>query len=286
MALGLGTGLACIHAGLNPMVSAVAISFGAMPVVALLERLLPYRKDWNENDGDVGADVLHLTLHQILMPNLMKPIWAGVLVGVTATLADRFGSNLWPAGWPLLAQLFLMLLIAEFGRYWVHRWSHEWPWLWRLHAVHHSPNRLYWMNAGRVHTLEKVLFLIPEVVPFILLGTNIETLALYAIFNSVHGLLQHSNIYLKAGPLNYVFSLTELHRWHHSKVIQESNHNYGNNLILWDIVFGTWYLPRDREVGIIGLLNRGYPKTFGGQFAAPFRRRDISKPEGYVRDRA
>jgi len=281
---GLGLGYAFIALGVNPILAALGISIGAMPIVALLEHLLPYREDWNANDGDVQADVWHLVIEQIMMPNLAKPIWNAMLAGFTAWMAARYGANLWPHSWPLLAQLFLMLLIAEFGRYWFHRWAHEVPWLWRFHAIHHSPNRLYWLNAGRVHPVEKVFFLIPEVVPFIIMGTNVETLGLYAIFNSIHGLLQHSNIDLKAGPLNYIFSLAELHRWHHAKEIHESNNNYGNNLIVWDILFGTYLLPRDREVGIIGLLNRDYPKSYLGHLKAPFHERDISKSEDYARD--
>ena len=41
--------------------------------------------------------------------------------------------------------------------------------------------------------------------------------------------------------------MTELHRWHHSKLMHESNHNYGGNLIVWDILFGTRWLPNDRD---------------------------------------
>ena len=45
--------------------------------------------------------------------------------------------------------------------------------------------------------------------------------------------------------------------------------NYGNNLIVWDLVFGSWYLPRDRRVGELGLVNRQYPLDFVGQLSAP-----------------
>lgn len=118
------------------------------------------------------------------------------------------------------------------------------------------------LNAGRVHTLEKVLYLIPEVVPFVLLGTNIECLALYVTFNSIQGSFQHSNVNVRLGPLNYFFSMAELHRWHHSKIVAESDHNFGNNLLVWDWVFGTWYLPRGRKVSHLGLLSGDYPQAF------------------------
>ena len=239
--------------------------------IALLERVMPYRQDWNQSDGDVKTDLIHLIIAQISIPRLMKFVWPGLLTGTTAYVGATFGSNLWPHHWNLVAQLFLILVIAEFGRYWFHRASHNISFLWRFHAVHHSPNRLYWMNAGRFHPFEKIYLLIPEVVPFVILGTSAEALALYFVFNGIHGLFQHSNIHMRLGWLNYIFSMTELHRWHHSKWIEDSNNNYGNNLILWDIIFGTFYWPKGEEVKSIGVFNPDYPKGYLGQLAAPFQ---------------
>ena len=268
-------------------VQGVSINKVTFPVViisllaiALLERIIPFRQNWNQTDGDVGNDAINLVITQTIIPRLFTPFGYIVLAAITAWLAQKMGNQLWPHHWHLSAQLFLALLIAEFGRYWVHRWAHTVPILWRFHAIHHSPNRLYFLNAARFHPIEKVFFLLPETIPFILLGTNPETLGLYAVFNSIHGLFQHSNIYLKLGWLNYIFSMAELHRFHHSKIIEESNRNYGNNLIFWDIVFGTFYYPKEREVNTIGLYNPAYPKDYIGQLKAPFQG-EIDKPTDF-----
>ncbi|MCO4762558.1 MAG: sterol desaturase family protein [Myxococcales bacterium] len=263
----------------NPMSAAIAVSLSSMALIALLERIIPYRRDWNQARGDVATDVWHTLLNQILLSRGLNIAWTFLLLGAAAQLSTRAGGSLWPHHWPAFAELVLMLVVAEFGRYWCHRLSHRNKWLWRLHAVHHSPSRLYFLNAGRVHALEKVLYIIPEVVPFVLLGTNVECLALYGTFNSIQGLFQHANINVRLGPLNYFFSMSELHRWHHSKIVEESDHNFGNNLSVWDVVFRTWYLPKDRHVGPLGLRADGYPESFGGQLAAPFQARDISQVE-------
>ncbi|MEM7360589.1 MAG: sterol desaturase family protein [Pseudomonadota bacterium] len=275
-------GFAVLEWGPTATGFAVVFVFGFV-LIPILERVLPFRPKWNKNDQDVNADVLNLVFNTVLT-TLEKPLLVALLIGVTAALSEQFGGSLWPSDWPLLAQLFLMLLIAEFGRYWIHFAAHKIPLLWRLHAIHHSPNRLYFLNAARFHPIEKFLFQLPEVVPFILLGTNIETITLYLVFNTIHGLFQHSNIRVKLGPLNYLFSMTELHRWHHSKNIHESDRNFGNNLIIWDIVFGTFYYPKGKTVDDIGLINPDYPKTYLGQLVAPFADRDISKPVGYKRE--
>ncbi|MFK8019812.1 MAG: sterol desaturase family protein [Pseudomonadales bacterium] len=259
------------------LASSVSILLFGFLTIPLLERLMPYREDWLQADDDTATDVVHLLVNNGLVTTLEKIALIAILLSLTAWLGERFDGSLWPHQWPLLVQLFLMLLLAEFGRYWVHRAAHKVPVLWRLHAVHHSPNRLYFLNAGRFHPLEKLVFQLPEVVPFILLGTGIETITLYLTFNSIHGLFQHSNIRLKLGWLNYVFSMTELHRWHHSRDPAESDRNFGNNLIVWDLVFGTYFNPPGREVGVIGVQNPAYPKAYLAQLLAPFRAQDVSQ---------
>ena len=67
--------------------------------------------------------------------------------------------------------------------------------------------------------------------------------------------------------------MTELHRWHHSPDLAEGNHNYGGNLIVWDVVFGTRFLPPDREpprtIGIGDMP--AFPRGLLWQLAVPFR---------------
>jgi sterol desaturase/sphingolipid hydroxylase (fatty acid hydroxylase superfamily) len=53
----------------------------------------------------------------------------------------------------------------------------------------------------------------------------------------------------------------------------EANSNYGSNLTVWDVVFGTFFLPRNREppaaIGIADLPH--FPAGYLAQLAAPFR---------------
>jgi sterol desaturase/sphingolipid hydroxylase (fatty acid hydroxylase superfamily) len=77
-----------------------------------------------------------------------------------------------------------------------------------------------------------------------------------------------------------------LHRWHHSKLIEESDTNFGNNVIVWDLLFGTWFLPKDRHVGVLGLFNPDYPTSFWGQLKAAFAKRAIDKPSDFYENEA
>ena len=162
-------------------------------------------------------------------------------------------------------------LVAEFGQYWVHRLAHERAPLWRLHAVHHSVERLYWLNAGRFHPLDTLLQHAAEMAPLVLLGANEPVLVLYTVFTSANGLLRHANIDMRIGALNWVLSTADLHRWHHSEDPVQSNANYGANLILWDIVFGTRRVLAADGPARLGLSLENFPRGFVPLLLAPFR---------------
>lgn len=243
----------------------------------LAEWRMPYRSEWNKPQGDFSNDLISGTVAYILLPIALKPLYYALLAGVAAWLVTQVGTSIWPAEWPIIAQLILLLLAGDAGRYWGHRLAHEIPFLWRFHAVHHSARHLWWWNATRQHPADKAWFTFTELFFPILLGVEGEVLALYLGVTAVCGFAQHCNINLKLGPFYWLFNVVELHRWHHSKNVAESNNNYGNNLIIYDRLFGTYYHPEKkqpstRQVGDIGLINPEYPQHYLGQLLAPLRK--------------
>jgi sterol desaturase/sphingolipid hydroxylase (fatty acid hydroxylase superfamily) len=203
----------------------------------------------------------------------LRPLAVFAAVPLGGWLSQRFGVGLWPADWHLLAQLALSVVIVEFFQYWAHRLMHETDLLWRFHATHHSAPRLYWLNSARFHIVDIALLNLGFTIPLIALGADARVLSLWLVASAIHGLFQHANLSIRCGPLNWIFSMAELHRWHHSRTERESNSNYGSNLILWEIVFGTRFLPADREppadIGIAGLS--AFPMTWWQQLLSPFR---------------
>lgn len=242
-------------------------------IVAMLERIHPFYANWNRPRGDVGVDAIHVLVSQVLVPKYGEMLLHLALFGIAAQLTHWFGSTIWPSDWSLWLQPPMALVIGQFFEYWAHRAMHEVPLLWRLHATHHSPGRLYFLNAARFHPLDTALNVVVSLTPVILLGAPREVIILLGTWVAVHGLYQHCNIQLRLGPLNYIFSMAELHRWHHSLVLKEANSNYGNNIILWDLVFGTFFLPKSRTPSEqIGLSNLpAFPTDYWGQLLSPFR---------------
>ena len=242
-----------------------------------LERVFPYDKNWKPEGTDWGIDTLHLILFQTILPKAFKIVFILLVLHFLPNNVE-FIHGVWPHHWPLIIQGLMMLFISDFFRYWIHRFSHTFPFLWRFHAVHHALKKLYWLNTTRIHPGEKILQLIWEVGPFICIGVSKEVIALHLVLYGLNGFLRHSNIDMKFGPLNYILSTNELHRWHHSKVISESNANYGSDTAIWDILFGTFFWPKDEKVKEIGVFNKNYPQNFKGQMEAPLVN-DIDKED-------
>ena len=269
MVLGYGFFALFPRLGLPVAVSAYAAVLVGAILITAHEIRLPYRRDWRPQATEVQTDALFLGAVQIGVPLLLG-------ISLVVALADLLRGTglaiegLWPHQLPVWAQAALMMLIADFGRYWLHRAFHKFSPMWRLHAVHHSPHRLYWVNVGRFHPLEKAIQYCLDALPFALVGVSGEALAAYFVFYAINGFYQHSNCLVRLGPLNYLIAGPELHRWHHSELPEESNNNFGNNLIVWDLLFGTRFLPEDREVGPLGLVDRAYPMGFWAQMRTPF----------------
>jgi sterol desaturase/sphingolipid hydroxylase (fatty acid hydroxylase superfamily) len=105
----------------------------------------------------------------------------------------------------------------------------------------------------------------------LLLGAPKDVIVMVSAITAIVGILTHSNVHMRCGVLNLVFNTPELHRWHHSKVLAEGNRNYGENLVLFDQLFGTYFNPARRPPADIG-INHPMPGTFSGQLAIPFTR--------------
>ncbi len=246
----------------------IPVTLGTL-LVMVLEGVMPYRLEWRPSRAEVIQDSTYLALVHVMLPKVLAFTSAILLFEWFNGQGWRM-AFWWPKDWPVLAQTVLMVLIVDGMRYWLHRISHEWEPLWRFHAVHHAPQRLYTLNVGRFHPVDKSLQFVFDALPFIALGVQEDVLSAYFVWYAVNGFFQHSNVDVRLGWLNSVVSGPELHRWHHSMRKEESNHNYGNHLIVWDVVFGTRYLPPGRVVGTLGLVNRSYPEGFVAQMTAPF----------------
>ena len=261
-----------LHAGTPPVFAAyVPVSLTAMAILTL-ERVLPANPVWRAAKAEIQADSAFMAVVQVVLPRFLGAL---SLLAIAHWMHDHTPSKSWPHSWPLAIQVCLMVLAVDLLRYALHRACHRYPPLWRLHEVHHSPEILYALNVGRFHPIEKTLHFALDTVPFLILGVAPEVIAGYFLLYSVNGLFQHSNLRLRYGWLNYVVGSAETHRWHHARDPKIASCNFSNTTIVWDLMFGTWYLPAHEYVKDIGVEDRAYPKGFISQMAAPFRDRRV-----------
>lgn len=235
-------------------------------IVAGLERVQPYERDWNRDLGDVRVDRLHL-IGNLAVSHLS--ILAFELVRSVVP-----GADLWPSGLPAWAELALAFAIVDLGLYAVHRASHGVGWLWRLHAIHHSPRRVYWMNGQRRHLVHELLEGAPGLVMLLVLGAPAGTYATAVAIVTLHLLFQHANVAYALGPLRRVFAGAEIHRWHHQRRWRDVQGNYAAVLAVWDHLFGTALDKRGDAPADVGMDDQpDLPAGYLGQLAWPFRRR-------------
>jgi ornithine lipid hydroxylase len=247
-----------------------AIYLGLAVILFVLERWMPHERAWLRNDGQIATDISHTLFN--------KGVAQALIVFGAAMMAPHLlegGGGFWPVHWPFALQVALGLVIAEFGMYWAHRLGHEWPLLWRLHAVHHSAPRLWIVNTGRFHFLDMLLSLFMGLAVLVALGCPQNVLLMGSAIHAFFGILTHCNIDLRFGPLNWLFNTPAVHRWHHSMNLDEGgNRNYGENLMIYDHLFGTYFYSDRRPPAEIG-IREAMPKNFLGQLAAPFRWRRL-----------
>jgi len=269
----------------HPMAIFASVYAAEVLLLLLFERIDPYERRWLEPDGETTSDIAHTLLTKgLLQVVALAAVLFPMLAANVLTPLASLHFTLWPTSWPMLLQVALALTVAEFGLYWAHRIAHERLYFWRFHALHHSVTRLWVVNTGRFHIADSLFKVALSQVPLYLLGAPVQVFWWVAAVTAFIGILTHCNVEMRTGLFDLVFSTPRLHRWHHSKDVSVGNSNYGENLVVFDQLFGT-YLNPDRpsstDIGIKGMIAKG----FVGQLVQPFTRHGVRqilglKPKG------
>lgn len=173
---------------------------------------------------------------------------------------------------PLLVQALLILLIGDFFQYWLHRFFHRDP-LWKYHAIHHSPTEIDWHTSSRFHPINIILYStsINALLPF--LGFSREAFEILIPFNTLYSPLVHANVPWTYGPFRYILASPVFHRWHHTHLNEGGNKNFAPTFSFLDVIFGTFYMPKDRQPELFGIEGNPVPESVIGQLSYPFRQK-------------
>ena len=80
----------------------------------------------------------------------------------------------------------------------------------------------------------------------------------------------HANLGWRLKFMDGIWTTTEYHHWHHSMDRSARDRNYAGALPIMDILFGTYYMPKDKLPGPYG-IEAHRPATYLGQLIQPFR---------------
>lgn len=160
-------------------------------------------------------------------------------------------STPWIMQLPFVAQVALVVVLIEFGQYWMHRAMHNWGPLWLTHAPHHHITQLNATKGAVGNPLELFLISLSVValfdVPIAAVFCGLNILAIVSSF-------AHANTRCDAPRwYGFVFTTIRNHSLHHSTGYEETRCNYANSLILLDRMFGTF---RDGEAEAVGQGDR------------------------------
>lgn len=171
---------------------------------------------------------------------------------------------------PLWLQAIGMLVVGDLIAYWMHRLFHARP-LWKFHAVHHCSKDLDWLSSVRLHPFNDWLTRWVQASALVVLGFSPVAIAAYVPFLTFYAVFLHANVSWGFGPLGWLLASPKFHRWHHTSEAQGLDRNFAGFFPWWDVIFGTYYMPRGRLPRHFGLSREEIPESFWGQLVYPFR---------------
>ena len=195
----------------------------------------------------------------------------------------------------------VLFLCLDFAAYLTHYLQHKIPILWEFHKIHHSAEVLHPLTNYREHPIDNVAYAIANgiatglvisgcqflfsAVPTHLLVPMLGISVLPFLFNFMGYNLRHSHIWLRwPGVLAYLWGCPAHHQIHHSYRPKHINKNFAFMFPIWDVVFGTFYLPKHEEKLDIGIGDgtEGDYHSFVSLYATPFVRlfRSAQKSDG------
>jgi sterol desaturase/sphingolipid hydroxylase (fatty acid hydroxylase superfamily) len=171
---------------------------------------------------------------------------------------------------PFWLQVTLYLVISDFLLYWIHRLFHG-ARMWRYHAVHHSSEHVDWISAARFHPVNLFLGTILVDVTLLLAGIPPSVLGILVPFNIFMSSFVHANLNWTLGPCKYVIASPVFHRWHHTALDRGGSKNFAGTFPIFDLAFGTFYMPENELPDAYGIDDRAFPAGFGAQLVYPFK---------------
>ena len=186
--------------------------------------------------------------------------------------------------------IVLTIVIFDMAIYWQHRLFHVVPVLWRLHKMHHVDQDIDVTTGSRFHPIEIILSLLIKFALVLLLGPSLLAVMLFEIILNGTAMFNHANVALPKKVDRFLrpwLVTPDMHRVHHSTILDESNANYGFNLSVWDRLFNSYVAQPSKghdgmEIGVRGYTEVKQTQMLPGMLWMPFAKVLPQQKVGYV----
>jgi alkylglycerol monooxygenase len=153
---------------------------------------------------------------------------------------------------PGIALWILLFILTDFIWYWYHRLAHEINLLWMAHVVHHQSEDFNYTVSARITVFQALArgtfwCILP------LIGFPAPMIASLLLVHGLYPFFIHTRVIGKLGILEYILVTPSHHRVHHASNEKYLDKNYGDVLIVWDKLFGTFQKEEDGQEIVYGL---------------------------------
>ena len=155
--------------------------------------------------------------------------------------------NLWIA-------IPIAFLVQDFSGYWLHRMNHRVNIFWNRHVIHHSSEEFN-LSCGLRQSIS-IIFKFAAIlfVPAALMGIDPM---IFAVLGPIHLFMQfwyHTRLIGNLGFLEHIIVTPSHHRVHHAINPEYLDRNFGQILIVWDKMFGTFQSELKTSEPVYGIL--------------------------------
>ena len=227
------------------------------------------RVRWQNN---LGLGLLNTVLLRLIFPM--------AAVGAAAVAAEQGWGLFFFLGWSGGLAIGVAIVLLDFVVYLQHRLMHAIPLLWRVHRMHHADLDLDVTSGLRFHPFEMIISMVIKCSAVILLGAPVLSVVLFEVVLNGMALFNHANLRMTKTVdrwLRWIVVTPDMHRTHHSVLVDERDANFGFNLAWWDYLFVTYRAaPRETHermvLGLPGMRQISECCHLPSMLAMPFRK--------------
>lgn len=205
-----------------------------------------------------------------IFPDAVVQFILGIVVVKTISwdAAHHWGLLNWIPGFTNPLALFIVSYVfLDFCEYVYHRAMHKVKRLWMFHLIHHSDKVVDVSTTLREHPGETFVRLSFLVLWIFISGVGFWVLLFRQFIQIFSNVFAHSNFRINDKIdriVGLVFVTPNLHHVHHHYKLPYTNCNFGDTLIIWDRIFGTFArLPKEEvHFGIDCFMNEQKTQNF------------------------